>query len=81
MGAIRTARDAQPEPMVGVLYLVRGTDVRRVVNEAFERVGDQFAALDVELVIRDFDRDWNRFLTTRQKLRSSRLRALPGGAA
>lgn len=80
-GAIRTARDAQPEPMVGVLYLVRGADVRRVVNEAFERVADQFATLDMELAIRDFDTDWNRYLTTKQELHGSRLRALPGGAA
>ncbi|MBF6463067.1 helix-turn-helix domain-containing protein [Nocardia puris] len=76
-GAIRTARDAAPDPMIGVLYLVRGRDVNRVVLAAAERLPAEFATLDMHLVVRDFATDWARFLDHRTALAQARRAARP----
>lgn len=64
-GAIRAARDATEESMVGVLYLCRTPAVIDNVNAASERLPDnEFGErLALDLVIRDFDRTWEKFLT------------------
>ncbi|WP_063023240.1 helix-turn-helix domain-containing protein [Nocardia niwae] len=71
-GAIWAARDAQPGPMTGVLYLFRGREVENTVMAAAERLPAAFNDLDMHLVIRDFDREWNRFLTHRKALRAAK---------
>ncbi|MGK8559387.1 hypothetical protein [Nocardia gipuzkoensis] len=71
-GAIWAARDAQPEPMTGVLYLYRGREVQNTVMAAAERLPAAFDDLDMHLVVRDFDREWNRFLTHRKALRDAK---------
>ncbi|MFD0365630.1 helix-turn-helix domain-containing protein [Nocardia sp. GCM10030253] len=73
-GAIYAARDAQPEPMIGVLYLYRG-DVHKAVEAAAKRLPDVLQELDMHLVLRDIDRDWKRFLTHRQALRAAKKTA------
>ncbi|MGK8490433.1 hypothetical protein [Nocardia asiatica] len=77
-GAIWAARDAQPTPMTGVLYLYRGRDVEKTVMAAAERLPAAFNDLDMQLVVRDFDREWNRFLTHRQALRDAKATARTG---
>ncbi|MFD8246949.1 hypothetical protein [Nocardia sp. NPDC059691] len=76
-GAIWAARDAQPTPMTGVLYLYRGREVEKTIMAAAERLPAAFDDLDMQLVARDFDRDWNRFLTHRKALRAAKNTA-PG---
>ncbi|WP_063020321.1 hypothetical protein [Nocardia niwae] len=77
-GAIWAARDAQPEPMTGVLYLFRGREVENTIMAAAKRLPAAFDDLDMPLVIRDFDREWNRFLTHRQALRAAKTTARAG---
>ncbi|MGV9546749.1 hypothetical protein ACWDSF_36015 [Nocardia beijingensis] len=76
-GAIWAARDAQPEPMTGVLYLYRGREVENTIMAAAERLPAAFDDLDMQLVARDFDREWNRFLTHPKALRAAKHTA-PG---
>ncbi|QIS02333.1 hypothetical protein F5X71_08360 [Nocardia brasiliensis] len=64
-GAIRAARDATEESMVGVLYLCRTSTVIDNVNAAYERLPDnEFGeVLAMDLKVRDFDKKWRKFLT------------------
>ncbi|MBF6166225.1 hypothetical protein IU486_15835 [Streptomyces gardneri] len=71
-GAIWAARDAQPGPMTGVLYLFRGREVENTITAAAERLPAALDDLDMPLVLRDFDREWNRFLTHRKALRAAK---------
>ncbi|WP_280238677.1 hypothetical protein [Nocardia abscessus] len=73
--AIWAARDAQPGSMAGVLYLFRGREVEHTIMAAAERLPAAFNDLDMHLVLRDFDREWNRFLTHRQALRDAKATA------
>ena len=68
-GAIRAAVSDHNEPMVGLLYLCRSESVVNNVNAAAERLPREFAHLSLDLVIRDFDREWRRWLDrhTRQR--------------
>ncbi|MEV6388536.1 helix-turn-helix domain-containing protein [Nocardia xishanensis] len=75
-GAIYAARDAQPEPMIGVLYLFRG-DVHKTIEAAAQRLPAALNELDMHLVLHDFDRDWKRFLTHRKALRDAKT-TVPG---
>ncbi|MGY2056355.1 hypothetical protein ACW9HQ_15710 [Nocardia gipuzkoensis] len=77
-GAIWAARDAQPGPMTGVLYLFRGREVENTITAAAERLPAALDDLDMPLVLRDFDREWNRFLTHRQALRAAKATAGAG---
>ncbi|MGN2640519.1 hypothetical protein ACTD5D_31440 [Nocardia takedensis] len=62
-GAIRAARDSVVESMVGVLYLCRGAKVAANVTAASERLPSaEFGRLALDLVIRDFDTEWSRWL-------------------
>ncbi|MFD0362737.1 hypothetical protein ACFQZZ_14935 [Nocardia sp. GCM10030253] len=76
-GAIRTARDSTDEPMVGVLYLCRTAGVADNVDAASKRLPDkEFGdALELELVIRDFDAEWAKFLTRYAALREAKKAA------
>ncbi|WP_433624148.1 helix-turn-helix domain-containing protein [Nocardia sp. CA-120079] len=76
-GAIYAARDARPEPMIGILYLYRGRDVESTITAAAKRLPVAFDEVECDLVLRDFDRDWNRFLTHRNALRDAKKTA-PG---
>ncbi|WP_043679832.1 hypothetical protein [Nocardia vulneris] len=64
-GAIRAARDATEESMVGVLYLCRTAAVIDNVNAAYDRLpASEFGdGLDLDLLVRDFDERWRKFLT------------------
>ncbi|QBS40403.1 hypothetical protein [Nocardia sp. CS682] len=64
-GAIRAARDATEESMVGVLYLCRTSAVIDNVNAAYDRLpASEFGeALALDLLVRDFDQKWRKFLT------------------
>ncbi|BCK53023.1 hypothetical protein [Nocardia wallacei] len=86
-GAIRSARAAEPAPMVGLLYLCRGSDVRRGVDAARLRLPTELRNIDgFVFEIGDFDRHWTEFLdhyTTRreaekrERMRNNPLRRLP----
>lgn len=67
-GAIRAARDAEPEPMIGVLYLVRGREVDRVVTAAAGRLPRELEQLDMHLAVLDFEQQWKRFIDARRAL-------------
>ncbi|QIS13651.1 hypothetical protein [Nocardia arthritidis] len=72
-GAVRAARDSTDEPMVGVLYLCRSAAVLDNVNAAYQRLPEaEFGELALVLVIRDFDREWKKFLTRYAQLREAR---------
>ncbi|WP_435593341.1 hypothetical protein [Nocardia sp. bgisy118] len=68
-GAITAARDAQPEPLRGVLYLCRGGDVLRVVDDAQNRLPKTLGA--GLLAIGDLDAEWREFRTTRRTIRAA----------
>ncbi|MFD0000768.1 hypothetical protein [Nocardia sp. NPDC127526] len=64
-GAIRAARDATPEKVVGLLYLCRTAGVMDGVNAAAERLPPEVKAIDIGFAVRDFDDIWHDFLTRR----------------
>ncbi|WP_405178429.1 hypothetical protein OG225_30685 [Nocardia sp. NBC_01377] len=68
-GAIWTARDAR---LIGLLYLFSTSEVADNVLAAVDRLPPQLAELDMQLVLRDFDRDWASFTTHRHAIRTSR---------
>lgn len=70
-GAIIAARDAEPDPLVGVLYLCRGSDVHRVVGAAADRLPATFGGAVRALAVLDFDDEWTRFLKTRTTMRAA----------
>ncbi|MFC9433999.1 hypothetical protein [Nocardia sp. NPDC057030] len=72
-GAIRAARDATEESMVGVLYLCRTPAVIDNVNAAYERLPDnEFGeVLALDLLVRDFDKKWAKFLTNYAAMREA----------
>ncbi|WP_431963273.1 hypothetical protein [Nocardia sp. bgisy134] len=70
-GAIRAARDAEPEPCVGVLYLCRSAQVIDGVNAAANRLPVEFLSLAMDLVVQDFDDRWVEFLAEQQKKRAA----------
>ncbi|WP_068058162.1 hypothetical protein [Nocardia xishanensis] len=61
-GAIRAARDAEPDPCLGVLYLCRSAAVIDGVHAAADRLPAEFVSLDMDLVVQDFDDQWTEFL-------------------
>lgn len=63
-GAIRAARDIEPEDLVGLLYLCRTAGVSDAVHAAAERLPPEIEKLDLALAVRDFDDDWGRYLTS-----------------
>ncbi|MFJ9365197.1 hypothetical protein ACIRRA_12355 [Nocardia sp. NPDC101769] len=63
-GAIRAARDMEPEELVGLLYLCRTARVSDGVHAAAERLPPEIQRLNLALVVRDFDDDWGRYLAT-----------------
>ncbi|MET7773770.1 hypothetical protein [Nocardia sp. NPDC005366] len=71
-GAIYAARDAEPEPMIGLLYLSQGHDVERTVMAAVDRLPPNLAALDMHFALHDFDTEWSRFLTNRTRARAAK---------
>ncbi|MEU3009859.1 hypothetical protein [Nocardia asteroides] len=74
-GAIAAARQAEPEPLAGVLYLCRGDDVLRVVQAANDRLPERFA--DAVIVAGDLDAEWQRYRTTRRRMRAANRTANP----
>lgn len=77
-GAIRAARDSETEPMVGVLYLCRTTSVLDNVHDAASRLPRaEFDGLALDLVIRDFDAYWSRWLSRYAELREANKAASP----
>ncbi|MET7773410.1 helix-turn-helix domain-containing protein [Nocardia sp. NPDC005366] len=70
-GAIWAARDAQPEPMIGILYLYRGRTVEKTVMAAVDRLPDELAKLDMHLALHDFDAEWTKFLGHRAAVRAT----------
>ncbi|MFE9323546.1 hypothetical protein ACIHDR_19525 [Nocardia sp. NPDC052278] len=71
-GAIRAARDSTDEVMVGVLYLCRTSAVLDNVTAASQRLPEaEFGDLALDLVIRDFDRDWSKYLTRYGQMRDA----------
>ncbi|WP_435590782.1 hypothetical protein [Nocardia sp. bgisy118] len=71
-GAIRAARDAEPDPCLGVLYLCRSAAVIDGVHAAADRLPAEFVALDMDLVVQDFDDQWTEFLTGLNKNKAAR---------
>ncbi|WP_433193820.1 hypothetical protein ACQP1G_34245 [Nocardia sp. CA-107356] len=78
-GAIRAARDSRDEVMAGVLYLCRTAAVSDNVTAASQRLPDnEFGdALALDLVIRDFDREWAKFLTRYAAIREAQKQQSP----
>ncbi|MEU7633851.1 hypothetical protein AB0C34_28385 [Nocardia sp. NPDC049220] len=77
-GAIRAARDSAEEAMVGVLYLCRTPAVFKNVTAASERLPDkEFGDLALDLVIRDFDSEWSKFLTRYAAMREAQKQQSP----
>ncbi|MEU7632021.1 hypothetical protein AB0C34_18830 [Nocardia sp. NPDC049220] len=77
-GAIRAARDSTDEAMVGVLYLCRTTGVFDNVTAASKRLPDkEFGDLALDLVIRDFDREWGKFLPRYAAIREAQKQQSP----
>ncbi|MGW4120773.1 hypothetical protein [Nocardia sp. NPDC004711] len=64
-GAIRAARDMEPEELTGLLYLCRTSRVSDGVHAAAERLPPEIRSLDLALVVRDLDADWGRYLDNR----------------
>ncbi|KAA8889885.1 hypothetical protein F3087_00720 [Nocardia colli] len=69
-GALSAARDAEPEPMIGLVYLYRGRDVRRTLDAALERLPAGFRT-GLEFVDGDIDEEWAEFLSTRKQMRAA----------
>ncbi|WP_067478732.1 hypothetical protein [Nocardia amamiensis] len=77
-GAIRAARDSRDEALVGVLYLCRNPAVLDNVVAASERLPhNEFGDLALDLVIRDFDREWAKFLTRYAAMREAQKQQSP----
>ncbi|MFG3617450.1 hypothetical protein [Nocardia sp. NPDC047654] len=77
-GAIRAARDSREEAMVGVLYLCRTPAVFKNVTAASERLPDnEFGDLALDLVIRDFDSEWAKFLPRYAAMREAAKQQSP----
>ncbi|KIA62096.1 hypothetical protein FG87_27145 [Nocardia vulneris] len=71
-GALYAARDAEPEPMIGLLYLYRGREVRRVLEAAFERLpAGTLTATGLTFCDGDIDEEWAEFLATRTRMRAA----------
>ncbi|MGW3278010.1 hypothetical protein [Nocardia rhamnosiphila] len=69
-GAIRTARNAEPDPMIGVLYLCRGRDVHRNVDAALGRLPRELR--DVLLVATgDLDEEWHKYRSNRRRIKAA----------
>ncbi|MFI6364471.1 hypothetical protein ACIBG0_17160 [Nocardia sp. NPDC050630] len=68
-GALYAARDADP-PMVGLLYLCRGEDVHKVVDAAHNRLPRELAPA-VLFAVGDFDEEWEKFRTTRARMKAA----------
>lgn len=73
-GAIGAARDAEPDPLVGVLYLCRGSGIQRVVDAAAARLPAHLDDAVGALAVLDFDNEWTRFLKTRTTMRAAASR-------
>lgn len=71
-GAIRAARDAEPDPCVGVLYLCRSAAVIDGVHAAADRLPPEFSGLDMHLVVQDFDDQWTEFLAGLNEKKTAR---------
>ncbi|MFF2082857.1 helix-turn-helix domain-containing protein [Nocardia sp. NPDC058176] len=76
-GAIRAARDADTEAMVGVLYLCRTASVSDNVHDAAGRLPTEFSGLTLDLVIHDFDAYWSRWLKNYTARREAAKAASP----
>ncbi|MBO0853598.1 MAG: hypothetical protein J2P18_07505 [Nocardia sp.] len=70
-GAFRSARDAQPHRLVGLLYLCRTDRVIAAVKAAKKRLPQELSALQLELAIGDFDAEWDQHLATRRRMRDA----------
>ncbi|MEU1956433.1 hypothetical protein [Nocardia rhamnosiphila] len=69
-GAIRTARNAEPDPMIGLLYLCRGRDVHRNVDAALGRLPRELR--DVLLVATgDLDEEWHKYRSNRRRIKAA----------
>lgn len=72
-GAIRAARDAEPEPMIGLLYLCRGRDVARGVDAAKGRLPVELRNVLRELLFAtgDLDEEWHAYRDNRRRMRAA----------
>ncbi|WP_328435517.1 hypothetical protein [Nocardia puris] len=77
-GAIRAARDAEPDPCVGLLYLCRSAAVIDGVHAAAERLPTEFSALAMDLVVQDFDDQWSKWLAEKNSKKAAARAARRG---
>ncbi|CAM3986297.1 hypothetical protein NONI108955_03000 [Nocardia ninae] len=75
-GALYAARDAEPEPMIGLIYLYRGREVARTLDAAFARLPAELRST-LQFVDGDIDEEWAEFLTTRAALRAASRKPNP----
>ncbi|MEU7141702.1 hypothetical protein ABZ942_19785 [Nocardia sp. NPDC046473] len=71
-GALRAARDATPESVVGLLYLCRSASVADNVNAAYDRLPRELAELSLLFAIGDFDDEWTSYLARRNKAKAAK---------
>ncbi|MFE3052552.1 hypothetical protein [Nocardia sp. NPDC059239] len=72
-GALRAARDATPEKVVGLLYLCRSAGVLDGVHAAVKRLPVELSnRKELALAIGDFDDEWGDFLIQRAAKRKRR---------
>ncbi|MFD6159184.1 hypothetical protein ACFWF7_08475 [Nocardia sp. NPDC060256] len=69
-GALYAARDAEPEPMIGLVYLTRGREVERVLDAAWQRIPAELRKA-VPLVTGDLDEEWTKHTNTRATMRAA----------
>ncbi|MEU7140747.1 hypothetical protein ABZ942_14945 [Nocardia sp. NPDC046473] len=75
-GAIRAARHAEPEPMIGLLYLCRGREVHRTLDAACGRLPAELRNV-ILFASGDFDEEWLKHTTTRRTLRAASRKPNP----
>lgn len=69
-GAIRAARDADPEPMIGLLYLCRGARVHRTVEAAMGRLPRELRNT-IAFAFGDLDEEWKKHRATRRRMKAA----------
>ncbi|MFI6959910.1 hypothetical protein ACIBJI_41410 [Nocardia sp. NPDC050408] len=77
-GAVRAARDAKTETVIGLLYLCRTVQVLDGVTAAYDRLPSELANLSLLFAAGDFDDEWTSFLAARNQARAAKLRARNG---
>ncbi|NKY48381.1 hypothetical protein [Nocardia cerradoensis] len=71
-GAFRSARDAQPHRLVGVLYLCRTERVIAAVTAAKKRLPRELADLPLLFAVGDFDEQWQQHTDKRRAMRAAK---------